>query len=54
LQEDGVQYAIYLQETEMELRGLQRHLIKFTVVFQEEKKFTAACWRKGTAKAFTI
>ena len=48
--EDGTQYAIYPQETEAELRGLQGRLLVFTVIFSDEQVYGSQFLKGGTVR----
>jgi hypothetical protein len=49
--EDGLNYAIYPEETERELMALQGYLIEFTVIpMEEEKVYGSLFLRGGTVK----
>ena len=46
-QQDGTEYAVYPPSKEEELRGLQGHLIEFTVIKQDEPMGLGGLQLKG-------
>ena len=46
--ENGIEYTVYSPESVKELRMLQGHLIKFTVVFVEPQNYQSMYLKGGT------